>query len=156
MVLVAAMVDLYLKEIGRGFLNKLGRGRNTGLQPPLTILLPWQVFTHLSKLVCKYGGCCECKDKKNKEKLFTISISSEACARKIWHPMQIGKSYLEGGVAIQKSHFCGVAKIVVCHNTPITISYYTKTQKCSTTFWIQRYNLDMMGMDALVQAKMNE
>ena len=63
---------------------------------------------------------------------------------------------LEGGVAIQKSHFCGVAKIVVCHNTPITISYYTKTQKCSTTFWIQRYNQDMMAMDALVQAKMNE
>ena len=93
-VLVAPMVDLYSKEIGRGFLNNLGRGRNTGLQPPLTILLPWQVFTHLSKLRCKYGGCCECKDKKNKEKLFTISISSEACARKIWHPMRIGKSYL--------------------------------------------------------------
>ena len=167
MVLVAPMVDLYSKEIGRGFLNKLGRGRNTGLQPPLTILLPWQVFTHLSKLICKYGGCCECKDKKNKEKLFTISISSEACARKIWHPMRIGKSYLgktkynkvkteKGGVAVQKSHFCGVAKIVVCHNTPITISYYTKTQKCSTTFWIQRYDQDMMAMDALVQAKMNE
>lgn len=165
MVLVAPMLDLYIKEIGIGFLSKLGRGRNTGLQPPRTILFPWHIFTHLLKLISRYGGSYELKERKNKEKFFTIAINTEACARKVWHPMRVGKAYLTkrkyrkmivDGAVKPESRFCGVAKVVVGANTPITITYYTKTQNCTTTFWIQRYDQAMIAMDALVQAKLNE
>ena len=80
--------------------------------------------------------------------------------------MRVGKSYLakrkfnkfevkeENGIK-QESRFSGAARVVVTSNTPITLSYYTRTQKLATSFWTQRYNENMEAMDALVQAKLN-
>ena len=167
-VIVAPMLDLYIKEIGQGFLSKLGRGRNTGYHSLAPILIPWQIFTSLLRLVKRYGGSYSFVQKKNKEKTFTLTISSEASVRKIWHPVRIGKVYLakrkfqrvkevaEDGTESLQSRFSGVAKVVVGANAPVTLSYYTKTQKCNGSFFIQRYDKDMMAMDAHVQTLLNE
>ena len=40
LILVAPLIDTYLNEIGRTMKNKLGRGRVTGLQSSVPVLVP--------------------------------------------------------------------------------------------------------------------
>ena len=47
-----------IKEISHGKLNTLGRGRNTGLMPPFTVLVRWQIITSIFKLMVDFGATC--------------------------------------------------------------------------------------------------
>ena len=91
-VVAGPMIYLYLKDIGQCMFSKLGRGRNTGLHSSVHILLPWQIFTCLIKLIMKYGvstegATCNVKIRNNKEKLYTIIITKETCAKMSLHPV---------------------------------------------------------------------
>ena len=39
LILVAPMIDLYIKELGRMMLNKLGRGKNTGIHASSKVVI---------------------------------------------------------------------------------------------------------------------
>ena len=43
--LTGALIDSYLKEIGKGLYSKLGRSRNTGLMPPNRLFVPYTIFS---------------------------------------------------------------------------------------------------------------
>ena len=163
--LAGPLVDHYIKEIGGGMLNKLRRGKSTGIQTTNKISIPWQIMTNLMKLIKGYGGEVHVETKR-KEKLLTISIPSESCACKIWYPMRCGRNILSkrhyakkpteiDGIKKQKFVYSGVSKVVVTERTPITITFYTKTQRATTTFYVQRYDENNFVLDAALQSTMN-
>ena len=158
--LVPPMIDLYIKELGRMMLNKLGRGKNTGIHSSTKVVIPWQVMTSIMGLLVGYGASPHVKGKK--EKTYTVTVEEEVCARKIWHPMRVGKSYLAKR-RFKKvkqdekitSQYCGIAKVVVTKMTPAKIIYSTKYQAATITFYVQRYDANNMALDAYLQDILN-
>ena len=78
-------VACYLKELGNQMHSKLTRGKITGIQSSSSILIQWQVMLNIMRLIKRYGWKVVAETKKNKEKLFTVTISGENCSGKVWH-----------------------------------------------------------------------
>jgi hypothetical protein len=160
LIVSGPLVDVYLKELGGVMFSKLCRGKATGIQFGSPVLIPWQVMVNIMLLIKGYGGSVVSKLKGgNKEKLFTITISTEHCARKVYNLRRCGKNLLSkrkfGKNADGKFVYSGCCKIVVTGITPITIFYYTKTQKASLSFCIQRYDDEDFALDTPLQSRLN-
>ena len=82
LIVSGPMVDTYLKELGNLMLNKLSRGKITGIQATAPLLVPWQVMVNIIRLIKGYGGEVLAEQKKNKEKEITINILNESCSLK--------------------------------------------------------------------------
>lgn len=66
--------------------NKLGRSHLTGLVPPITLFVPWQVMRTLAGFCTGYGVLIKFVDSKKthrKEKLF-IFIENMQTAERLW------------------------------------------------------------------------
>ena len=68
LVVSGPMVDVYIKELGSMMLIRLSKGRLTGIQQSSTILIPWQVYVNIIKLIKGYGGNIAAKLKKKQRK----------------------------------------------------------------------------------------
>ena len=58
------MVDVNIKELGSMILVRLSKGRLAGIQQSSTILIPWQVYVNIIKLIKGYGRNIATKLKK--------------------------------------------------------------------------------------------
>ena len=81
--------DGYLKELGKGFLNKLSRTNLTGIQQHSPFYFPWQVYIHFAKLATAYGAELVTKRQGKRLKTIVITIKSEESARKLWHTKRL-------------------------------------------------------------------
>ena len=160
LVVSGPLVDVYVKEMGGIMFSKLCRGKATGIQSGSPVLIPWQIMVNIMLLTKGYGGSVEAKLKGGgKEKLFTVIIDTENCARKVYYLRRCGKNLLSKRKFVKNADgnfvYSGCCKIVVTRITPITISYYTKTQKASLSFYIQRYDDQDFALDAPLQSRLN-
>ena len=159
LIVAGPMLDTYIKELGSIIINILSRGKGTGIQKTKSILIPWQVMVNLMKLIKRYGGKVESKVKKNKEKQFTITMVEQTYCEQVWHPRRCGKKYLsrrkfkKEPLSPGKFAYDGYSKVLITSNTPICISYCTRTQKASMTFYVQRYDSEDIPLDAALQDK---
>ena len=156
------MLDTYLKELGAMFLSKLLRGKVTGIQQSSKLLIPWQVMVNLILLAKNYGAVVVGEPKKNsKEKNIIITVSTDFCISKIWHPVRCLRNcisrrrYVKLAENSKKYIHNSCSKVVVTPNTPLVLSYETKSQKVVMTFYVQRYDKDNVATDAALQAKIN-
>ena len=164
LIVSGPMVVCYLKELGNQMHSKLTRGKITGIQSSSSILIPWQVMLNIMRLIKGYGGKVVAETKKNKEKLFTVTISHENCSGKVWHSKRCGRNLLSkrkyskqrtSEDPNKKFKYSGCSKVVVTNSTPIIVSYQTKTQKAVMSFYVQRYDEQNYALDAALQAKLN-
>ena len=158
LIVSGPLVDVYLKELGGIMFSKLCRGKATGVQSGSPVLILWQVMVNI--MIKGYGGSVKAKLKGgSKEKLFTVTINTENCARKIYNLRRCGKNLLSKRKFVTSADgkfvFSGCLKIVVTGVTPIIISYYTKTQKASLSFCIQRYDDQDFALNAPLQSRLN-
>ena len=166
LILAGPLSDGYLKEIGKAMYEKLTRGHLTGLVPPFTTFIPWQVFRYLSALVVGYGAHMKLPTGKRKrpDKMI-IWVESDEGAKKIWHNKRFdGAFYLTKRMFRKKlnpeskkpeSVYDGYSKVVVSKYTPIRMEYSYKSQKLKTSFYIQRYNSDGFSIDTALQDLIN-
>ena len=122
------------------FKNKIGRGKNTGLQQSSTLFFPYQIFIQFAKLAKGYGGdFTSSRDNKGVLKDLVVTITSQETSKMVWHPCRLcGSNYLvkrkfkklclEGKNNI--STYDGHARLVVTKQTPVTIKYKMKSQTC--------------------------
>ena len=76
------MVDVYIKEPGSMMLIRLFNGKLTGIQQTSTILIPWQVYVNIIKLIKGYGGNIAVKLKKKQRKKHHHNTNySELCKK---------------------------------------------------------------------------
>ena len=121
LIVSGPMVDVYIKELGSMMLSRLSKGKFTGIQQSSTILIPWQVYVNIIKLIKGYGGNIAAKLKKNKEKSITITLPTQSCARKIWNVKRCGRNFLSKGKFFKSLppndyEYVGCSKVVVtCH-----------------------------------------
>ena len=125
LIVCGPMLDTYIKELGSLMLNKLSRGKVTGITQSPSLLLPWQVMVNFIKLAKRYGAKVEAETKKDKEKKITISITSDSCCYNIWHPKRCGKNFLRKRLYIKcpppdtsKFAYNGCSKVVITPRTP--------------------------------------
>ena len=98
---------------------------------------------------------------KNSNKVITVTVSSEQCGQKLWHAMRTGSNHLakrkvakvpvpeeNGKKKKQKTIYAGISKVVITKQTPTSIIHHSKTQKATTSFYIQRYDKDGFSLDA--------
>lgn len=159
LVVSGPMLHVYIKELGSLMLNKLARSKGTGVQSANSTLIPWQIMVQLMRLIMGYGGNVSAISKPHKEKVFTVTID-ESCASKVFHPRRCGKNFVLRRKYTKSPTgnyvYAGCSKIAITNSTPIVLSYYTKTQKASLKFYIQRYDENGIALDAALQMKLNE
>ena len=159
--LVGPMLDSYLKEIGKSMKNKLSRSKATGLVSPVSLFVPWSVFKHIVVLVGGYSGDVS----TSKNHVHTLTLSKMDSVRKLFSPARFtGETFFAqrhfkkvpskaGGKP--KSVYNGKSQIVVTEGTPLTMSYSTKTERVTVTFYVQRYTDKDFAVDTSLQALMN-
>ena len=160
LIVSGPLIDVYLKELGGIMFSKMCRGKATGIQSLSHVLIPWQVMVNIMLLIKGYGGSVNSKLKGGcKEKMFTVTINTENCARKIYNQRRCGRNLLSKRKFVKNADgkfvYSGCCKVVVTGITPIKISYYTKTQKASLSFCIQRYDDQDFALDAPLQSRLN-
>ena len=75
--------------------SKLCRGKATGVQSGSPVLISWQVMVNIMLLIKGFGGSVKAKLKGgSKEKLFTVNINTENCARKVYNLRRCGNNLL--------------------------------------------------------------
>ena len=162
LILVASLFHTYLKEIGS---TNLAVEESPDCNLQSLVLVPWQamVYIHPTR---GYGAVITVKT-NNIGKAITITVSSEQCGLKLWHPMRTGSNYLakkkfevhvpeeNGKKKKQKIIYAGITKVVMTEQTPIYIIYHSKTQKATTSFYIQWYDKDGFSVDATSQNLLN-
>ena len=147
------MVDVYIKELGSMMLFRLSKGRLTCIQQSSTILIPWQVYVNIIKVIKGYSGNIAVRLKTNKGKSITITLPTQSCARKIWNVKRCGRNFLSKG-KFSKSlppndyEYAGCSKVMVPSHTPLVLPYETKSQKVVITFYIQRYDKNDIAVGA--------
>ena len=158
LIVSGPMVDVYIRELDSMMLSRLSRGEITGIQQTSTILIPWQVFVNIVKLIKGYGGNITAKLKKNKEKSITITLPTQSSAMKIWNVKRCGRSFVSK-IKFSKTstdyEYAGCSKVVLTQHTPLVFLYETKTPKVLITFYIQRYDKGDVAVDAALQSKLN-
>ena len=130
----------YILEFGSGMLNRLQRGKITGIQmyqpchgsmdnngkPNATCQGIWRAEVNITK--------------KYHEKLFKVHINTEYTGRKIWNFKRCNKNFLSNRRCITDASgavYSGCSNVVITPRTPIIITYITKTKKASLSFYIQ-------------------
>ena len=98
--------------------SKMCRGKATGIQSGSPVLIPWQAMVNIMLLIKGYGGNVKAKLKGgSKEKLFTVTINTENCSRKVFHLRKCGKNLLSKRKFAENADgrfvFSGCCKIVV-------------------------------------------
>ena len=159
LIVSGPLVHTYIKEICSLMLNKLNRGKITGVQSASPVLIPWQVMVNLMYLLRGYGATVKTQQKKAKEKIFTVIVPSKICGRKIWSIKRCKKNFLsrkkyqsnETGMY----EYSGRSAIVITERTPVVITYNRGKQKAGLSFYIQRYNNQDLTVDAMLQARIN-
>ena len=161
-VVMGSMIDGYLKHIRVVFKNKLSRSRQTGMLQSSAFYFPWQVYSYLAKLAACYGA-----DILSTKKSIDIVITKEETSRKLWHPRRLsGINHITKINFIriplenenqngQRTVYNGKANIVVTVKTTITIKCYIKDERCSLSFYIQRYDRFDNAVDAPLQNILN-
>ena len=124
--------------------SKMCRGKAIGIQSGSPLLIPWQAMVNIMLLIKGYDRNVKAKLKGGgNKKLFTVTINTENCSRKVFHLKKCGKNLLSKRKFVKNADgrfvYSGFCKIVVTGITTITISYYTKAQKASLSIYIQRY-----------------
>ena len=155
------LIDGYLREIGRAFWAKLGRSKCTGLMPPIKLIIPYNIYRHVSTICVGYGADMSCTVKNNQQMLLRITCTETAS--KVFSPARFG-----GDNYLRKRHFSkvnkegrnvlefsGRAAVVVGVNTPIQMDYSCKTERMTVTFFVQRYCKDGFAQDLRVQSLCN-
>ena len=166
LVVVGALLDGYIEQLAKGFLNKLSNGKLTGVQESHKLYFPYCIYVQFAKLVTAYGGKISIsRNKKDKlNNILTLTVKTEEVSRKLFHPRRLkGITYLakrkyvkeKGTNGKVKSVFKGHGRIVITDKTPLTITYKMKTQCCSMSYYIQRYNIKNEALDIRLQALLN-
>ena len=164
LVLAGPVMDSYLEEIGKGIHAKLSRGKLTGLAPPLTIFIPWQIMRHLAGLCTGYH--CDIKNicyGKSTDRLI-IFIEKPVAADKIFCVKRFnGMNYLakrffkkEKTPGDGKLTYNGCAKVRVSISTPIRLEYKYSVKRLQITFFIQRYDTEDFATDVTLQKMIND
>lgn len=163
--MVGPMLDGYLKEIGKAIAQKLRRSKATGLMAPIVLFVPWVVFRHFLTLGRGYAG-----DVKSSQggKKFTVSFQTKLSIEKLFDPSRFsGENYIahrhfknvpsQDKTSKKKvvSEYNGRSVVVVTTNTPFTMEYSTKTERLTTTFYVQRYTAQKLAIDSSLQTLMN-
>ena len=94
LLLSAPLVDQYISQMGGQLLNKLGRGRHTGLQESAPIFIPYAIFKQINKLALNYKAKSTVEWKKNKVTEMILTIDALANLKNIFHFVRRGKNYL--------------------------------------------------------------
>ena len=159
LIVSGPMIDVYLKELGSQILHKLYREKTTGIVQTNSLLIPWQVWVNIMRLIKLYGGKISAEAKKSsKEKVFTSSLS-DSCCHKVWHIKRCNKNFLSRRRFIKDITglyvYNGCSNVVISGKTPLILTYKTKTQKVTCTYYIQSYDKDAVAIDAALQRKLN-
>ena len=95
-IIIGPLLDGYIGQFGMEFKNKIGRGKNTGLQQSSTLFFPYQIFIQFSKLAKGYGGdFTSSRDNKGVLKDLVVTITSQETSKMVWHPRRLcGSNYL--------------------------------------------------------------
>ena len=118
------------------------------------------------KLSVGYGCKLNVTTRRNKEKLMTIKIELESSSKKLLHPLRFGKNLMAhrkyskcpsmgNEIPRKDTIYAGMGRVVVTKISPITLVYYTKTQKVNTSCYIQRYDANDFALDTAFQAMLN-
>ena len=94
LLLSGPLVDQYIGQMGGQLLNKLGRGRHTGLQESAPIFIPYAIFKQINKLALNYKAKSTVEWKKNKVTEMILTIDALANLKNIFHFVRRGKNYL--------------------------------------------------------------
>ena len=143
MIVSGPLIDVYLKELGGGggsfMFSKLCNGDATGVQSGSPVLIPWQFMVNIMLLIKGYGGSVKAKLKGgSKEKLFTVTINTENCTRKVHNLRRCGKNLLSKRKFVKNADrkfvYSGCCKIVMTGITPITIYLKRRSHHCLSAF----------------------
>ena len=95
-VIIGPLLDGYIGQLGMEFINKIGRGKNTGLQQSSTLFFPYQIFIQFAKLAKGYGGdFTSSRDNKGVLKDLVVTITFQESSKLFWHPCRLcGSNYL--------------------------------------------------------------
>ena len=140
LVVCGPLIHDYILEFGSGMLNRLQRGKITGIQSTNLVMVPWTIMVNLTQLAKGYGAELNIT-KKHHEKLFKVHINTEYTGRKIWNFKRCNKNFLSNRRCITDASgadvYSGCSNVVITPRTPIIITYITKTKKASLSFYIQ-------------------
>ena len=169
-VLVGPMVDGYLLQIEKAMMGKLERGNLTGLVPPVSIYVPWDVMKHVCSMLTSYGVVLKVvnKDKKKKKselKKIVMFLETQETSEKVVNPARFdGTNYL-GKRKYSKQpnpeskkyelQYNGEARVVVSKYTPIRFDYESKNNCLRVNFYVQRYTKENFVVDTSLQKLMN-
>lgn len=167
-VLIGPMVDSYLKNLAEGMNRKLGRGNLTGLAPPISMFVPWQVMRFIASMATSYGARMHIVNKdKTRRKCHEKMIIwlEENCSDKLFNPSRFDgrnflakrsfKKLLNEETNKRELVYAGEARVVVSKYTPIQMDYFHKDDSLRINFYIQRYTKDGFVVDSSLQKLMN-
>ena len=165
LLLSGPLVDSYLNEIGKSFLEKLRRSNLTGLVPPITMFLPDKIFDNLASLIVGYKGDKEIKVSSKKRKT-VIFLDDNESAQKLFHPSRFDGTFFLSKRKFKKvvdekslkvsEVYDGCARVVISLYTPVKFDYNHKSQKITISIFVQRYDSDDIPIDKALQALMNQ
>ena len=160
--LCGPLIDLYLKEIGKGVVAKLNRSKVTGLATPVILFVPWPVFRHILTLARGYSGNVESSDHGGKHSVVFTKMNS---LEKLLSPARFSGENFIAYRHFKKvpsktskklvSVFNGRSVVAVTNKTPFIMNYSMKTERVTVTFYVQRYTKDDFPVDVSLQALMN-
>ena len=76
LVVCGPLIHDYTLELGNGMLNRLQKGKITGIQSTNLVMVPWTIMINLMQLAKGYGAEVDIKQKQ-REKLFKVNINTE-------------------------------------------------------------------------------
>ena len=163
LLLSGPLVDSYLSEIGKSFLEKLRRSNLSGLVPPIVMFIPENIFNKLASLIVGYKGDIKVLAQKRKTVIFLDDFDS---VKKVFHPTRFDGTFflskrkfkkVVDEKSLEKTEvYDGCARVVVSLYTPMKFDYNHKIQKITISLFIQRYDSDDIPIDKAFQALMNQ
>ena len=170
------LIDIYLEQIGRSIMKKLGKKHLTGQIKPLKEFIPQPIFLNMVRLFAAYG--CDVhhvyakkKSKvgkkksrrleENPKKIF-IWVEKTSSAKKLFSPERfdstnylVKRMFARKILAATKKReliYDGKAVVAITTETPICFEYDFKANILEVSFVIQQYNSDGVAVDSTVQA----
>ena len=166
LLLSGPLIDSYLEEIAKNIASKLSRSKLTGLVPPITFFIPWEVMSNFAGIFVAYGAEIKNVNKGKKNDKVVLFCEKLSSAKKIFSPSRFdGSNYLrkrfftksvDAVSKIKETIYSGCAEFVFSINTPLRIDYVYSTSKAIITFSVQRYDKDDFCVDASLQKIINE
>lgn len=165
LILSGPLVDSYLEEMGKRIYSKLTRSKLTGLVPPITFFLPWEIMSKIAAYFVSYGSDIKNIAKGEKNDKLIIFCEKLSSAEKIFSPSRFdGTNYLrkrffakivDPVTKVRENTYNGCAEVVFSVQSPLRIDYHYSSSKASISFYIQRYDKNDFSVDASLQKLLN-